>query len=202
MPLQHQVHTSLAGQRSKHRKGPENRLLSRLPGRRMTSEQAEHLESTFEKLRSVLPPEMAAQLPPLDLPKSSPRSLGGSSGGTTIPGEAVQVLAAAKAVSAIQARCSLSESGAWGVGKGTELMCHCGALGHCCPTSALHGQYDIAASMSAKALLAMQAEDLIIRMGLGLTLRSGAHGCSAEAGSVEGCCVEQTRTMPAALLIW
>ena len=56
----------------------------------MTSEQAEHLESTFEKLRSVLPPEMAAQLPPLDLPKSSPRGLGGSSGGTTIPGEAVQ----------------------------------------------------------------------------------------------------------------
>ena len=76
--------------------------LPRPPARRMTDEQAEQLESTFEKLRAVLPPEMAAQLPPLDLPKGSSR---GASRGTSVSEEAVQVLAAAKTVSALQARC-------------------------------------------------------------------------------------------------
>ena len=75
----------------------------------MTDEQAEQLECTFEKLRAVLPPEMAAQLPPLDLPKGASRgpSRGpsrGASRGTPVSEEAVQVLAAAKAVSALQAR--------------------------------------------------------------------------------------------------
>ena len=59
--------------------------------------------------------------------------------------------------------------------------------------STLDGRCLGAASMSAKALLAGQAKDLIIRMGLGLSLRSGARGCSAEAvGQWKAVCVEQT----------